>query len=82
MTRCVAILGPAGSGKSTLVDRLAALKGRARAPPAPTETRIAAFDYLGEHWVALNCHSTAEFTQESAYALIAADAAVICAPVE
>ena len=78
MSKCIAILGASGVGKSTLADRLCALEGGK--PPAiqPHETRIAEFSYLGESWTAIDCPGSLEFLQQSMDAVLAADIAVIC----
>jgi len=78
MTRCIAVLGAAGSGKSTLVDRLCGLEGGTAPAATPYETRLARFSFLGDDWTALDCPGSLEFMQQSMDSLLAADAAVIC----
>jgi elongation factor G len=78
MTRCIAVLGAAGSGKSTLVDRLCGLEGGTPPAAATYDTRAARFSFIGEDWAALDCPGSLEFMQQSMDALLAADAAVIC----
>jgi elongation factor G len=77
MTRCIAVLGAAGSGKSTLVDRLCGLEGGGAPAAATYETRAARFKFIGDDWTALDCPGSLEFMQQSMDALLAADAAVI-----
>lgn len=80
MARCFAVIGATGTGKSTLVDRLAMIEGRAPPPPGPSGTRIVRFGFLGEAWTALDCPGSVDVLQESRDALLAADAAVIVVP--
>lgn len=80
MARCFAVIGATGTGKSTLVDRLAMIEGRAPPAAGPSGTRIARFGFLGEDWTALDCPGAVDFLQESRDALLAADAAVIVVP--
>ena len=77
MSKCIAVLGANGVGKSTLVDRLVGLEGGK--PPAlqQHEMRIAEFQFMGESWTALDCPGSLEFLQQSMDALLAADIAVI-----
>ena len=41
MTRCIVVLGAAGTGKSTLVDKLCGLEGGSAQAATATETRTA-----------------------------------------
>ncbi len=77
MSRCIVVLGAAGVGKSTLVDRLAAIEGGEAPPPAPYETRAVRFTFLGDTWTALDTPGSLEFMQQALDAMLAADAAVI-----
>ena len=78
MTKCVAILGANGVGKSTLAARLAALEG-GRMPPAQAhEIAVAEFAFLGDSWTVLDCPGSLEFMQQAMDALLVADIAVIC----
>ncbi len=77
MTRCVAVLGAAGVGKSTLVDHLATLEGTTPPTAAYDDLRCVGFQYLDEKWVALDCPGGVEFQQLSLDALLVADAAII-----
>ena len=78
MTRCVAVVGQTGVGKSTLVDALAGLEGNKPPEPAAGEVRCVNTSFLGERWAFLDCPGSLEFLQQSMDALLAADAAVIC----
>jgi elongation factor G len=80
MTRCVAVIGAPGTGKSSVVDRFCRLEGKAPDHAGPNELRIARFTYLGETWTAIDCPGSIEFVQDSMDALLVADAAVIVVP--
>lgn len=46
-----------------------------------TETNVANFDFLGDHWTILDCPGSVEFQQDSRDALMVADmAVVVCEP--
>lgn len=78
MTKCVAILGANGVGKSTLAQALAALEGGAMPPARPHEISMGTFEFLGDDWTLLDCPGSVEFMQQSMDALLVADIAVIC----
>ena len=81
--RSVAIVGPYGSGKSTLFDALlAAAGGPPRRGVAPRGgTRIASCTYLGEAWTLIDCPGSVEWGHETDAALAVADIAiVVCDP--
>jgi elongation factor G len=78
MTRCIVVLGAAGTGKSTLVDKLCGLEGGSAQPATATETRAARFKFIGDDWVALDCPGSLEFMQQATDAMLVADVAVIC----
>jgi elongation factor G len=78
MTRCIAVLGAAGTGKSTLVDKLCGLEGGHPQPASAYETRAARFSFIGDDWTALDCPGSLEFMQQAMDAMLVADAAVIC----
>ncbi len=78
MTKCVAILGANGVGKSTLAARLAALEGGRLPSPQPHEIAVAEFAFLGDSWTVLDCPGSLEFMQQAMDALLVADVAVIC----
>ncbi len=78
LARCFAVLGAANTGKSTLVDRMCALEGKALAAAQPGEMRVAAFTHMGEKWTALDCPGSVDYLPAAMDALLAADAAVFC----
>jgi len=78
--RCITILGPSQSGKSTLVRQLAALDGGTAATETLDPLTLTAFDYLGEHWCALDLPGGAEYAVLAQGALMASDAAVLVVP--
>jgi elongation factor G len=78
MTRTIVVLGAANTGKSTLVDQMCKLEGRAEPAAQPGELRVAGFDHLGERWQAIDTPGSIEFLHVAADALMAADAAVVC----
>jgi elongation factor G len=78
MTRTIAVLGAANTGKSTLVDGMCALEGQAQAAAGPGELRVVSFPHLGETWQAIDTPGSIEFLHVAAAALLAADAAVVC----
>ena len=79
--RAVAIVGPYGSGKSTLFDALLEAAGataRRNAPrKAGSETRLAHCTWLGDPWSLLDCPGSVEFAHEAECALAVADIAVV-----
>ncbi len=86
--RSVALVGPYGSGKSTLFDALMAAAGGAVRRPATartrtmtTELRLAHCSFLGDPWSLLDCPGSVEFAHETAGALAVVDlAVVVCEP--
>lgn len=78
MTRVIAVLGASNVGKSTLVDRFAALEGAAHPAATPGEARVVGFDHLGDRWQAIDTPGSVEFLPVALGALLAADIAVIC----
>jgi len=81
--RTVALIGPYGSGKSTLFDAMiAAAGGPARRGAAPRgATRIAHCTYLDEPWALIDCPGSVEVAHEAEAALAVADIAVlVCDP--
>ncbi|MGR3716783.1 MAG: elongation factor G [Thermohalobaculum sp.] len=78
MTRCIVVLGAAGTGKSTLVDKLCGLEDGTPQPATAYETRAVRFTFLGDDWTALDCPGSLEFMQQALDAMLVADAAVIC----
>lgn len=85
--RAVALVGPYGSGKSSLWEAMLAAAGcavrrtPARTHKAGTEPRLAHCAYLGDHWSILDCPGSIEFAFETDAALAVADiAVVVCEP--
>jgi elongation factor G len=87
--RAVALIGPQGSGKSTLFDALLTTAGAAparrpgdpRSRTAGTETRLGHCIFMDEPWALLDCPGSVEFGQETAAALAIADLAIlVCEP--
>lgn len=76
--RCIAVLGPSQTGKTTLVDRLAELDGKPQRVSTPDGLDLVGFSYLDERWVALDCPGSIEAICHTHDALLAADAAVVC----
>jgi len=72
------VLGAAGTGKSTLVDKLCGLEGGSAQPATATEIRAARFKFIGDDWVVLDCPGSLEFMQQATDAMLVADVAVIC----
>ncbi len=88
--RSVALVGPYGSGKSTLFDALLGLAGAAprrgaepRGHAMGTELRLGHCSFLGDSWAILDCPGSVEFAFETEAALAAVDlAVVVCEPAE
>ncbi|MBW6401241.1 elongation factor G [Roseomonas sp. HJA6] len=86
--RAIALIGPQGSGKSTLFDALLAAAGsppprraEGRQRPMGTETRLGHCNFMNQPWALLDCPGSVEFVQEAAAALAIADLAlVVCEP--
>ncbi|HWA00411.1 MAG TPA: elongation factor G [Caulobacterales bacterium] len=82
--RAVAVLGPSGAGKTTLIQELAAVapdgKAQTIAPPGPTtETSITAIDFMGDRYVLIDTPGAIDFTAEIDYILPAVDLALVVA---
>ncbi|MCB1405828.1 MAG: elongation factor G [Rhodobacteraceae bacterium] len=75
--RCISVLGPSQSGKSTLIRALSGLDGQ----PVQAETlgplALTTFRFLDEPWCALDLPGGAEFVAQASGALMASDAAVL-----
>ncbi len=80
--RCITVLGPSQSGKSTLVQRLGALDGGRATSEAMDPLTITCFEYLGEPWCALDLPGGSEYAALAQGALMASDAAVLVVPPE
>jgi len=86
--RSVALVGPYGSGKSTLFDAMIAAAGGPARRPADvrghvmsTELRLGHATFLGEPWSIVDCPGSVEFAFETRAALAAVDiAVVVCEP--
>jgi elongation factor G len=86
--RSIALIGPYGSGKSSLFDALMAAAGapvkrggdvRRHAPS--TELRLGHCSFLGDRWSIVDCPGSIEFAYETEAALAAVDLAiVVCEP--
>ncbi len=82
--RSVALVGPYGSGKSTLFEALLDAAGAPvkrpadpRNRPMTTEIRLGHCSYLGDDWSILDCPGSIEFAQETRAALAMVDIAVV-----
>jgi elongation factor G len=86
--RSVALVGPYGSGKSTLFEAMldaggAPVKRQAdpRNRPMTTDIRLGHCTYLGDPWCILDCPGSIEFAHQTRAALSVADiAVVVCEP--
>ncbi|MBP0466328.1 elongation factor G [Roseomonas sp. PWR1] len=87
--RAVVLIGPQGSGKSTLFEALLAAAGSppgrrngdARQRAMGTEARLGHCTFMGDAWALLDCPGSVEFAQEQAAALAVADLAlIVCEP--
>jgi elongation factor G len=76
--RCVAVLGPSQTGKSTLVEELGKLGERSERVATPMGPDLTRFDFLGDDWVALDCPGSIESLCRTQVALLGADAAIVC----
>jgi elongation factor G len=81
--RVFTVLGPSHSGKTTLVEALAALDGK---PSRKLEVQGAAgvttFSFMDEDWTAIDIAGGTENLALAGPALAASDAAVVCVPPE
>jgi elongation factor G len=77
--RCIAVLGPSHSGKTTLIDHLARNEG---GTPLSTTTGlgigVTSFESGGEMWSAIDCPGVIEAITHTQNALLACDVAVVC----
>ncbi|MGH6835067.1 MAG: elongation factor G [Methylocella sp.] len=88
--RSVALIGPYGSGKSTLFEALLAAAGAPLKRPGDirkrvmsTELRVGHCTFLSDRWSIVDCPGSVEFAYETEGALAAVDLAiVVCEPTE
>lgn len=86
--RSAALIGPYGSGKSTLFEALMAAAGSPLKRPSDprkrvvsTEMRLGHCSFLGDRWSILDCPGSVEFAYETEAALAVVDLAiVVCDP--
>src|SRR5580692_9160388 len=86
--RSVALVGPYGSGKSTLFEALLEAAGAPvkrpadpRNRPTTTEIRLGHCNYLDDPWTILDCPGSIEFAHQTCSALAMVDiAVVVCEP--
>jgi elongation factor G len=78
--RCFTVLGPAQSGKTTLVQALAGLEGRCDETRLADRLSLCAFDYLGESWGAFDITGGTDNLGAAGHALAASEHAVLCLP--
>ncbi len=86
--RSVALVGPYGSGKSTLFEALLAAAGSVtrrsgdpRERSMSTEARLGHCTFMGDAWSILDCPGSVEFAYDAECALAVADlAVVVCEP--
>ncbi|MCX7644579.1 MAG: elongation factor G [Rhodobacteraceae bacterium] len=78
--RTVAVLGPAGAGKSALVAQLAHLEGHGSAREEADHLTLTTFPFMGENWAALELAGGPDWAGMAGPILMAADAAVLVVP--
>lgn len=78
--RVFTVIGPTQSGKTTLVDHLCGLEGRAQHFDIAGTVRMSAFSYLEESWLAIDIQGGPDALAYVGPALAASDEAVICVP--
>lgn len=81
--RSFAVIGPSQSGKSTLVEGLAALDGRKpRSLTLMGGARITEFEFMGDPWSVLDVPGGQDSFSATGPVLAACDAAVLCVSAE
>ncbi len=80
--RVFTVLGPSQSGKSTLVEALASLDGRATKFGFSDILELTSFSYLGDDWTAVDIAGGPENLPAAGPSLAASDAAVLCVPAD
>jgi elongation factor G len=86
--RSIALVGPYGSGKSTLFDALVTAAGgpgkrpgEVRGRTASTDLRLANCHFMSDPWTILDCPGSVEFVREAQAAMAVIDlAVVVCEP--
>ena len=76
--RVFTVLGPSQSGKTTLVQHLAALEGGGAKPETADHLSLTRFDFMGEPWCAIDVAGGPEYASMAGGALLASDIAVLC----
>jgi elongation factor G len=76
--RCFTVLGPSQAGKSTLVEKLAALEGASRKSISPYGLGLTEFEFGKETWCALDAPGSGEALAHAQHALLASDACILC----
>src|SRR5215510_14499022 len=84
IVRAIAVVGPTGAGKTTLIQALAsAASGGSGAVPnaagQSTETCFTAIDFMGDHYALIDAPGAVDFCADADYALPACDLAIIVA---
>lgn len=96
--RAVALSGPCGAGKTSLLESMLHVAERiprkgsvsqgtsvgdaseeARARGLSTDLNVAGFDYLGDHYVVLDCPGSVDFASEADMVLPAVDLTIVVA---
>lgn len=80
--RVFTVIGPSQSGKSTLVEALASLDGRATKFGFSDILDLTSFSYLGDDWTAIDIAGGPENLPAAGPALAASDAVVLCVPAD
>ena len=81
--RAFAVIGPSQSGKSTLIEGLAALDERKpRSLSLMGGSSITEFEFMGDPWAALDVPGGQDSFSAAGPVLAACDAAVLCVPAE
>ena len=80
--RVFTVIGPSQSGKSTLVEALASLDGRATKFGFSDILDLISFSYLGDDWTAIDIAGGPENLPAAGPALAASDAVVLCVPAD